>query len=354
VFTPRVRDQKARGPALRRSASRVALVVSLSSSLGLLPRHVLAQAPAAGSPAAPSVETPVSAGAPAPLSDSLQGMARADYAAARILYEDGDYAGAYTKLEAAYGASKDPRLLWNMAACEKALRHYANVIELLERYLNEGKDLVGSDDRQATAELMETVREFVNELGLDVSPDGTRVSVDGTFVATAPLARPLRLDMGKRKLRFEKPGYVAHEAEMELSGGKSAELKVVLEPELHQGTLRIIADASAVISVDGHPVGTGMWSGTLPSGTHAVVIDAAGKQSHKTDVVIRDRDTSSLHVNLVDEGPARQSTSSNGALWWIVGGVALAGAGVGSYFLLRSDDERGQPDGGSLGSVELF
>jgi hypothetical protein len=355
VFTPRVRDREAHGRAFHGCPRWLALVLCLSSSLGLGPRYALAQpAPAPAATPAPPVEATGAVANPAPLAESLQGMARADYAAARILYEDGDYAGAYTKLEAAYAASKDPRLLWNMAACEKALRHYGSVIDLLERYLNEGKELVGSDDRQATHELVATVREFVNELSLDVSPEGTRVSVDGTLVATAPLTRPLRLDMGKRKLRFEKPGFVAQETEMELSGGKSAELVVALEPELHQGTLRIVTDATAVISVDGHPVGTGMWTGTLPSGTHAVVIDATGKQSHKTDVVIRDRDTSSLHVNLIDEGRAQPSTSSNDALWWIVGGVALAGAGVGGYFLFRSDDERSQPDGGSLGSVELF
>jgi hypothetical protein len=348
VFTPRVRDLEQRAPAFSRGACRLALVLFLSASLGLPARPALAQVAPPDAPAAPAA-----AGSPAPLSESLSGMARADYAAARILYEDGDYPGAYTKLEAAYAASKDPRLLWNMAACEKALRHYANVIDLLERYLTEGKDLVGSDERQATHELVETVREFVNELRLDVSPEGTRVSVDGTLAATAPLARPLRLDMGKRKLRFEKPGFVTQETEMDLSGGKSAELSIALKPEVHEGTLRIVSDAAAVITVDGHVVGTGIWTGTLPSGTHAVAISAPGKQAHKTDVVIKDHDTSSLHVNLIDEGRAQPSASSSSALWWIVGGVALAGAGVGGYFLLRPDDERSQPDSGSFGFIEL-
>jgi len=280
-------------------------------------------------------------------------MARADYAAARILYEDGDYAGAYTKLSAAYEASRDPRLLWNMAACEKALRHYGSVIDLLERYLDEGRDLVGSDERQATHELVATVREFVNELSLVVSPEGTRVSVDGVVVVTAPLSRPLRLDMGKRKLRFENPGYVAHEVEMELSGGKSAELTVKLEPEVHEGTLRIVSDPAAVIRVDGKVMGTGLWTGKLPSGAHTVAISAPGKQPHQSEVWIRDRDTSALHVNLIDEARSQPGASSN-ALWWIVGGVALAGAAsVGGYFLLRPDDERGQPDSGSLGFIEL-
>jgi hypothetical protein len=331
--------------------SRLALVLTLSTGLGLPARRVLAQPEPA---APPAVAEASPAAAPLPLSESLQGMARADYAAARILYEDGDYPGAYTKLAAAYDASKDPRLLWNMAACEKALRHYGSVIDLLERYLDEGKLLIGDEERQATHELVETVREFVNELSLDVSPAGTRVIVDGTPIATAPLGKPLRLEMGKRKLRFEKPGFVTHETEMELSGGKSAALVVALQAELHEGTLRIVTDPSAVISVDGHVVGTGLWTGKLPSGSHAVSLSAQGKQSHKTEVVIRDDDTSSLHINLVDESRAAPSDSSSHALWWIVGGVALAGAGVGGYFLLRPEDERAQPEIGTLGAVDLL
>jgi hypothetical protein len=351
VFLPRVRDRLSHGPSSARALARLTLVAALSASLGLPARLAFAQA-APGAPA-PSAETPASAGAPLPLSESLQGMARADYAAARILYEDEDYAGAYTKLMAAYEASRDPRLLWNMAACEKAQRHYASVIDLLERYSIEGEALIGADERQATAELVERVREFVNELRLDVQPEGTLVSVDGVAVGTAPLTRPLRLDMGKRKLRFEKPGYVARETEMELSGGKSADLKVSLDAEVHQGTLRIVSEPTAVINVDGHPVGTGLWTGTVSSGPHAIAISAPGKQTYTTEVVVKDHDTSSLHVNLVDEAPIQTRDSSSNALWWIVGGVALAGAGVGGYFLLRPDEDPSQPESGTFGFFEL-
>jgi len=305
------------------------------------------------SPPAPSAPTP---SAPtAPLAESLQGSARADYAGARILYEDGDYAGAYTKLESAYLASKDPRLLWNMAACEKALRHYANVMNLLERYLKEGGAVIGTDERAATHELVETVREFVNELRLDVQPGGVDVYLDGVKAATTPLDGPLRVDMGKRKLRFQKQGFVPHETEMDLAGGKSVDLKVQLRAEVHEGTLRIMSDPSAVISVDGHVVGTGQWVGTLASGTHSVYVSAEGKQPYKTEVVVKDRDTASLHVNLQGEQgpPGLRADSSSGALWWIVGGVALAGAGVGGYFLLKPGDDPAGPPGGSLGSIEL-
>lgn len=281
-------------------------------------------------------------------------MARADYAAARILYEDGDYPGALTKLQAAYDASQDPRLLWNMAACEKALRHYVSVLSLLERYASEGAQLITDEERAATAQLVETVRAFVNQLTLEVQPDGADVLVDGVKLATTPLPAPLRLDMGKRQLRVEKAGFLPHEEEVDLAGGKSATLAVSLAPEVHEGLLRIVSDPSAVITVDGHVVGTATWSGTLPSGSHSVHVSAHGKQPHQTEVVVKDHDTSSLVVNLVAEAPAAllRRDSSN-AVWWVVGGVALAGAGLGAYLLLRPGEDPRQPDLGSWGGFEL-
>jgi PEGA domain-containing protein len=307
------------------------------------------------SPAADPATPPAASAAPAPLAESLQGMARADYAAARILYEDGDYSGALTKLESAYAASKDPRLLWNMAACAKALRHYASVIDLLERYLVEGGPMLGSEEREATRQLVETVQEFVNELRLDVQPEGVDVWVDGSKLATTPLSRPLRLDMGKRQLRLEKPGFVTYTSELDLAGGKSVDVKVTLAPEVHEGTLRIVSDPSAVISIDGHVVGTASWTGPLASGVHRVSVSAVGKQSYDTDVVVKDHDTNALHVNLQDEPQnvlLRQNEPSGSALWWVVGGVALAGAGVGAYFLLRPDSDPSGPTG-AWGGIEL-
>lgn len=312
-----------------------------------------APAPAASDPGASAASDP---DAPVvPLSEALTGTAQEDYAAARLLYEDGDYAGASTKLEAAYTASKDPRLLWNMAACEKELRHYARMIDLLDRYLADGGRLIGDDERQATRDLMSTVEQFVNQLRLDVEPAGAHVLVDGVDVGSVPLTKPLRLDMGKRQLRVEKEGYAPYSREVDLPGGKELELKVALALEVHEGTLRVVADPSAVISIDGHALGTASWTGKLPSGTHSVYVSAAGKQAYQTEIVIRDNDTSALHIALQDEpkNVLLREHESNNMLWWVVGGVALVGAGVGGYFLLRPSDDPKQPDSGTWGRIEV-
>src|SRR5688572_33443050 len=72
---------------------------------------------------------------PAPLSEALTGDAKAAYEGGKLLYGDGDFAGARVKFQAAYETAKDPRLLWNVAVCEKGLRHYAKVVELTKKYL---------------------------------------------------------------------------------------------------------------------------------------------------------------------------------------------------------------------------
>src|SRR6187399_1311780 len=75
----------------------------------------------AAPPRAPAADEPRS------LSDVLTGEAKTHYDIARILYRDGDHAGALAKFRRAYEISHDVRLLWNMAACEKNLRHYVKV-----------------------------------------------------------------------------------------------------------------------------------------------------------------------------------------------------------------------------------
>jgi hypothetical protein len=301
--------------------------------------------------AAPAPSTaPNAAPAPVlPLAESLTGSARDDYAAARLLYQDGDFAGAFTKLESAHLGSKDPRLLWNMAACEKALRHYANVIVLLERYLAEGKLVITDEERRATRDLVQTVQQFVNELTLRVSPDGADVFIDDNKVGTTPLAGPLWLDMGRRRLTVQKTDFVRHDAELDLAGGKSLTLDVVLQAEVHQGTLSVVSDPDALIRVDGKVVGTAAWVGNLPSGAHNIEVSAPGKRTNTTAVQVKDHETATLHLNLLE--PDSTKGGSN-ALWWVLGGVALAGASVGGYLLLKPGDGPAQ-ESGTWGLTEL-
>src|SRR5579862_8187589 len=107
------------------------LLVVLLADSAILPRPAVAGPSPAPAPSAPT--TPTAAG-PATLSDSLSGQAKDDYESGRILFENGDNAGALVKFQHAFDLSSDSRLLWDMGACEKNLRHYVHVLRLVERY----------------------------------------------------------------------------------------------------------------------------------------------------------------------------------------------------------------------------
>lgn len=287
------------------------------------------------------------------LSDTLTGTAKEDYASAKLLYEDGDYRGALLKLKSAHEVSTDPRLLWNMAACEKNLRHYAEVARLVELYLAEGGAVVNEQDRADAQELLKTVKEFVTDLTVDVNEAGATILVDEQPVAQSPMAVAARVDMGQHLVRVKKQGFVDFTVTQELPGGQAFKLSATLVAAKHEGHLRVVAGSSDVIQVDHASSKVGLWDGVLPSGTHAVLVTAKGKEPHQTDVIVQDNDLTNLHVTLQDEPKA---ASKGVPTWvWIAGGAALVAGGVGTYFLLKPEPTTNYQNGtpGTWGIIEI-
>jgi PEGA domain len=280
--------------------------------------------------------------APAPLAESLSGTAKADYNAARLLYDDGDFQGALEKLQSSYEQSKDPRLLWNMAACQKNLRHYSEVLTLVDRFLADGAGYVTESDKADAQALITTVKAFVLDLTVQASESGATVTYDEQPKGTTPLPGPLRVDMGQHTVRVSKPGFVNYVVTQDFPGGGAVTLSATLVAEVHQGTLRVIADPADVIEVDRRAVGTGLWQGVLASGSHVVFVSAKGMLSRQTEVVVSDNQTNTLHVTL--QGEPKQTVvfeRSKVPAWvWIAGGVVVAGAGVGAYFLFKPGDSK--------------
>src|SRR5882672_3314772 len=98
--------------------------------------------------------TVIAHAAPPNLSETLTGTAKASYEAGKLLFVDGDFAGAEIKFHAAYDLSHDARLLWNMASCEKSLRHYARAARLVHEYLDAGGAQLTDQDRGDAKQLL--------------------------------------------------------------------------------------------------------------------------------------------------------------------------------------------------------
>ncbi len=289
------------------------------------------------------------------LAEELTGAAKADYDAARILYTDGDYAGAALKFQQAYAQSKDPRLLWNVAAARKGERQYAEVERLVKRYLAETRNL-SADDQSKAETLLQTIDAFIADLAVTVDQPGASVFVDGVEAGTTPLAGPLRVDIGDRMVVVRKPGYVAHEEALKVTGDTN--LAITLAPDVHEGRLRIVSSADATVLVDGKPVTSGAWEGLLPSGPHSIEVTAPGRVPYKTETVVQDGQNTTLRVELESERvsapPHAERSSSSTWLWVAAGALVLGGAAAGGYFLLnQKDPQPAEGPQGTLGTLEL-
>ncbi len=283
-----------------------------------------------------------------PLSNVLTGEAYSAYESGRLLYKDGDNAGALAKFSRAYELSRDARLLWNMGACEKELRHYARATTLIARYLKEGAGKLSADNLASAAETQKALRAFYSIVTLQQAPEGARVFVDGASVGTVPLAEPLALDLGPRTLRVELAGYEPFETKINVPGSTDLAVDVALKPA-KQAASRLVVDTAEgdTVLVDDKAVGNGRWEGPLSPGRHSVKVTREGKQSYESVVQLGAGETSTVSVVLA-------SDERGAPLWpWIAGGVVvLGGAAVGGYFLFRPKTEA-EPPVGKLGTVVL-
>lgn len=291
------------------------------------------------------------ADAPASLSDSLTGEAKDAYEAGKRIYGLGDFAGAGVKFKHAYALSKDVRLLWNWAACERAQLHYAKAYNILEQYTREGANTLSADELNGAAETKAALREFYSLLKLTIDPAGAKVRVDGAELGVAPLTSPYALDLGPHTLRVEAPGYVAAEQKLEVPGKTDLSLTITLKREkAAPSKLSIHAGASDAISVDGKTLGVGHYDGTVTPGAHVVRVTAAGMKPYEARVEVTAGGTRTMDVALVRE-PAEAGVPT----WlWVTGSVVAAGGlAVGGYYLFRPKDEPGSQPAGIMGTAKL-
>ena len=352
------------GARLHRSAGRGYLMRSqinvtfVAAALGALlvgvagPAAAQTAPPPAPSapPPAPSAPPPAPPATPAkPLAESLTGMAKAEYEAGRILYADKDFGNAIVKFQHAFELSNDPRLLWNVAVCQKNLRRYAKMLETIRRYRKEAAAMLTDADRNNAAEIIKTVETFVSALKLRANEDGAEVFVDDEKVGTTPIAEPIFVDVGNRKIRLKKPGFKDFVVTREIPGGGELTLDAQIEKEIHRGRLQVNAGENDLISVDSKPIGKGKWEGTLPSGGHTLRVTAQGMAAYQSEVVIQDDQLRRVDVTL---NPLPKDTTKT--VLWIVGGAALAaGAAVGGAFLFKPSQQPAIPGNLAPGTVQL-
>lgn len=275
---------------------------------------------------------------PKTLAESLTGEAKQYYDGAILLYSDNDFDGALAKFSHAYDLSKDPRLLWNMAACEKAARHYHKTYDLIDRYLKEGAAVLTVDAQARAEETKRTLRDLFSPVELHVEPANATV-----FADMQPIGRGL--DLGIHKLHVSADGFEPQDKVLDVPGRSPVVIEIKLKRVVAPAHLSVVAEAGAVILVDGKSA-TGQWEGAVPPGKHKVEVTANGKLPFFADVDLQEGGNRSMLVPLKDRGGI--------PIWvWIGGAVLACGAVVLTTALVVRAGESPPPLTGKLGTIDL-
>ena len=185
---------------------------------------------------------------------------------------------------------------------------------------------------------------------LVVEEPGASVFVDDEPVGTAPLAEPLLVDLGSRKLRVSKPGFKEYVVVQDFAGGSEVTFNVALHPAVHEGRLVVEASRGDSIRIDGSAVGDGHYEGRLASGPHTVRITAPNFVPSEREIVLHDGEQRTLNVTL-------EPNKSGLPVFVWVGGAILAAGGlsVGAYFLFRPTERSAPTEIGTLspGTIPL-
>jgi tetratricopeptide (TPR) repeat protein len=144
------------------------------------------------------------------------------------LYNDGDFRGALVEFKRAYGIWPRANVLYDIGQTEFQLLDYAAALKTMERYLAEtGPNAVHRAEVEGT---VETLRGRVGRIAVGADAADCEVSIDDQPVGTLPLAQPIAVSVGPRKLSVVCPGRPPTVKHVEIAAGETARVELRLRP----------------------------------------------------------------------------------------------------------------------------
>ncbi|HEU4539042.1 MAG TPA: PEGA domain-containing protein [Polyangiaceae bacterium] len=254
--------------------------IAFSASLALLAPTAVTLAP----PAARAQAKPPS------LATQLTGAAKEHFQTGVRLAGRRDWNGARTSFQAAYDASGNPRVLFNVAIAERELGRYAAAVDTFKRELSEGQGKLTKGEEAEVRAAVASLEKLLATLTIEVNEPGADVFVDAEKVGTSPLKGPVTVQVGERRVRAAKPGFADAVDSLRLAAGASGKATLRLVPVVKTARVNVtvVGPTNAVVSVDGKEVGPAPFVGqvTVSPEPHQFSVDAPGYVPATKSVVV--------------------------------------------------------------------
>jgi len=233
------------------------------------------------------------------------------------LYAEGDFKSALFEFQESHKLIGDYRILYNIGVTEHQLRDYAAALQSLERYLDAGGSNLAPERRDEVTNHVRTLRTRVGYVALTTNVEGASIQVDDAIVGTSPLATPLTLNIGPRRLEIHASGYQPHAQPISISANDTMPLHVELSPWSRAATDRAPTDGlepTSDGSGDGRPrhpraVPITAWvflGGTVLAGAATIVTGTLALDAD--DDLRRELEVQPPDPTVVDDAQSRRST----------------------------------------------
>jgi tetratricopeptide (TPR) repeat protein len=270
--------------------------------------------------------TEAAKGAPAVSAESAAAReeAKKRYKRGIQLFEEGSYEAAMLEFRRAYTLSPSWKILYNIGMVNVQLRDYAAAIDDLEQYLAGGGAEIPGERQQEVRSQLEDLAGRVATITVVVDVPGAEVTVDDLPIGTTPLAAPIRVNTGRRRVVVSAPRHLPVTRIVELAGGDARTLRF---------ELRSLVDDSPRREVASRPIPWAWW------GTTAVL--AAGATTSGLFAMSAARDYDGLRAREVSAGELDRAHTRLRA--WSIATDVLAVAAVASaswslYLTLREPE----------------
>ncbi|WP_437715287.1 hypothetical protein WMF45_01985 [Sorangium sp. So ce448] len=142
------------------------------------------------------------------------------------LYNEVDYGAALTEFRRAYELAPAYQVLYNIAGTCYQLKDYACALRAFEKYLADGGEQIPGGRRAEVERDVAVLRSRVATVEISTSAPDVEISVDGVPAGKTPLAEPLLMSAGRRRIVAEAPGRPAVLRVVDVAGGDHVQLEI--------------------------------------------------------------------------------------------------------------------------------
>jgi len=237
-----------------------------------------------------------------PVREQLPIEARGHWDAGIALASKAQWASAKTSFNAAHEMSKNPRVLYNVAVCEKNLGQYHKALASIERELSDGKGQLAPDEIADAESFAKGLVNFVAKVTIDIDQKDAEISVNDEKIDNTKLPGPINASSGPIKVRATKPGYAEASQTLEVAGKGTGAFTLRMQANERTAivNINVVGPARATVKIDNQEVGQTPYSGPVrvSETPHQITVEAPGYVTGVQPLVVKDGPPVNLTLQL--------------------------------------------------------